>query len=269
MGQATRKDRRLYVGNLPIGAGLADKQLSEFVSTAMKQRGLIAQEAPDPVLSVWLSPEGTYAFVEFQSPDIANLALGLNGIMLLTSALRISRPNNYQVPVANAADAPGLAPQASGGGSTGVVTGEDAASRALAAAAALAGVGPMPTPAALSAMTAQLAAGAGAGAGAAGAGGAPACTSTVISCSNMLTPAELADPEEREGLKEDVTEECARFGKLLGVKVPADANPDCCAYVRFESLEAAAAAIASLSGRKFDGRTVGVLSVDEAAFDAL
>ncbi|MEC7204037.1 MAG: hypothetical protein VXW49_10230, partial [Pseudomonadota bacterium] len=29
MGQATRKDRRLYVGNLPIGAGLADKQLSE------------------------------------------------------------------------------------------------------------------------------------------------------------------------------------------------------------------------------------------------
>ena len=25
--QATRKDRRLYVGNLPIGAGLTDKQV--------------------------------------------------------------------------------------------------------------------------------------------------------------------------------------------------------------------------------------------------
>ncbi|EOD19719.1 hypothetical protein EMIHUDRAFT_458691 [Emiliania huxleyi CCMP1516] len=34
MGQATRKDRRLYVGNLPIGAGLADKQLSEFCSVS-------------------------------------------------------------------------------------------------------------------------------------------------------------------------------------------------------------------------------------------
>ena len=29
LGQATHKDRRLYVGNLPAGAGLTEKQLME------------------------------------------------------------------------------------------------------------------------------------------------------------------------------------------------------------------------------------------------
>lgn len=96
LGQATRKDRRLYVGNLPIGSGLTEKQLSEFISSSMKQRGMIPLTANDPVLSVWMSPEGTYAFVEFHSVDFANLALGLNGILLLTTTLRVSRPNNYQ-----------------------------------------------------------------------------------------------------------------------------------------------------------------------------
>ena len=33
-------------------------------------------------------------------------------------------------------------------------------------------------------------------------------TSTVLGCSNMLTKEELDDTEEREALKEDVTEEC-------------------------------------------------------------
>jgi len=85
----------------------------------------------------------------------------------------------------------------------------------------------------------------------------------------MLTPAELTDKEEREGLKEDVTDECQRFGKILAVKVPKDANPECCAFVKFDSVDAATQAIRSLSGRKFDGRTVGVKSVDDAVFEAL
>ena len=71
IGQATRKDRRLYVGNLPLGAGLTEKQVSEFISTSMKQRGMSMNE-PDLVLSVWLSPEGTYAFVEFHTVESAN-----------------------------------------------------------------------------------------------------------------------------------------------------------------------------------------------------
>jgi len=241
MGQATRKDRRLYVGNLPVGAGLAETQLSEFISTAMKHRGMMPMEAPDPVLSVWLSPEGTYAFVEFHTVDYANLALGLNTIMLLTSQLRISRPNNYQPTVGDVTATVAM---------PGFAMGQDAASLALATAAALAGAAPVGYPGAYP--PAQ-----------------PFATSLVLSCSNMLTPAELADKEEREGLKEDVTEECQRFGPIEAVKVPVYGNPDCCAYIKFTSMDAATAALRSLSGRKFDGRTVGVLSVDSYTFDSI
>ena len=74
VGQATRKDRRLYVGNLPQGTGLTERQVSEFISTSMRQRSLIGADGGDPVLSVWLSPEGTYAFVEFHTVDAANKA---------------------------------------------------------------------------------------------------------------------------------------------------------------------------------------------------
>jgi splicing factor U2AF subunit len=259
VGQATRKDRRLYVGNLPMGAGLTEKQLSEFISTAMKQRGMMPMNGADPVLSVWLSPEGTYAFVEFHTVDYANLSLGLNGINLLTSPLRISRPNNYQPTVGGAAAPPGFEPTRLAlppGAVPAVATGQDAASLALAAAAALAGGAPLSIPglAAMPGLAAAL---------------LPVATSRIISCSNMLTPDELAQEVERDGLKEDVAEECQRFGTILDVKVPASHNPDCCAYVKFDSVEAATQALRSLSGRKFDGRTVGVLSVEESVFDAL
>lgn len=260
VGQATRKDRRLYVGNLPMGAGLTEKQLSEFISTAMKQRGMMPMDAADPVMSVWLSPEGTYAFVEFHTVDYANLSLGLNGINLLTSPLRISRPNNYQ-PMVGTAPPPGFGSEPTRlalppGAVPAVATGQDAASLALAAAAALAGGVPLPM-AALGAMPGLAAA------------VFPVATSRIISCSNMLTPDELAQEVERDGLKEDVAEECQRFGKILAVKVPASSNPECCAYIKFDSLDAATQALRSLAGRKFDGRTVGVLSVDESVFDAL
>ena len=63
------------MGNLPIGSGLSEKQLSEFISSSMKQRGMLEQHAPDCVLSVWMSPEGTYAFVEFHTVEFANKVL--------------------------------------------------------------------------------------------------------------------------------------------------------------------------------------------------
>ena len=73
--QATRKDRRLYVGNLPLNVGLTEKQLGEFVGSSLKQRGWVPAEETDPVLSVWLSPENTYGFVELRTVEYANVAL--------------------------------------------------------------------------------------------------------------------------------------------------------------------------------------------------
>ena len=88
LGQATRKDRRLYVGNLPIGSGLSEKQLSEFISSSMKQRQMIEQHAPDPVLSVWMSPEGTYAFVEFHTVEFANKVLTRGALHCVLLSIR-------------------------------------------------------------------------------------------------------------------------------------------------------------------------------------
>lgn len=253
IGQATRKDRRLYVGNLPLGAGLTEKQLSEFISTSMRQRGMLAQDAPDPVLSVWLSPEGTYAFVEFHTVEAANNGLGLNGIMLLTSALRISRPNNYQPTVGVNIDA--IQALTSG-----------AAAATNLSAPGLAGLQQLlPTTPGLAALP-QLA---GSNPAASAAAASAPLTSTVLACANMLTRDELMDNEEREGLKEDVGDECKKYGNVQAIKVPISANPDCSVYIKFSNASEASTALKALSGRKFDGRVVGVTSVPEAQFTAI
>jgi len=249
LGQATRKDRRLYVGNLPVGSGITEKQLSEFISTSMKQRGIIAMDAPDPVLSVWLSPEGTYAFVEFHTVDHANAALGLNGIMLLMSALRVSRPNNYQPNI-------------------GVGTLDLSALTSTATPAAVPDVGQASLAPSASAL---VAAGTGLPLPVVPVAPQPAVklTSTVLCCTNMLTKEDLMDKEEREGLKEDVMEECGKFGTVDRMKIPVAGNEACNLYIKWTTTEAAEKAIISLSSRKFDGRTVGVTSFPEDQFDAL
>uniref|UniRef100_A0A6S9X0L7 RRM domain-containing protein n=2 Tax=Chrysotila carterae TaxID=13221 RepID=A0A6S9X0L7_CHRCT len=256
VGQATRKDRRLYVGNLPLGAGLTEKQLSEFISTSMRQRGMIAQEAPDPVLSVWLSPEGTYAFVEFHTVEHANNGLGLNGINLLTSSLRISRPNNYQPTVG--VNIEGIMAMTQGAAVAGIAT------PALASLQQL-----LPNTPGLAALP-QLQAACGAfGATAAGVPPAPPLTSTVLACANMLTHDEMMDTQEHEGLKEDVMDGCKEYGKLEAIKIPITNNPNCSVYIKFSTTAEAQTALKGLSGRKFDGRVVQVTSVPEAHFSAL
>lgn len=242
MSQATRKDRRLYVGNLPVGSGLSEKQLSEFISTSMRQRSMIEATAPDPVLSVWTSPEGTYAFVEFHTVELANQALGLNGIMLLTTALRVSRPNNYQPNI--------------GMDLTSMVG--TAAGAAIPAAPSLITSGLNPSLVAANPLL-----------GAALAVPPPAAESNVLACANMLTKEELDDKEERDALKEDVTEECNKYGKVEGIKIPVAGNDECNIYVKFDSKQSAGVALSKLSGRKFDGRVVVVTAFDLEKFEAL
>ena len=98
LGQATRQDRRLYVGNLPLHAGLRETQIEEFLVALMTSRGLLPADSPSPIVSVWLAPEpgASYAFVEFHTVEAANQAMTLHGERLLTNALRISRAHNYQ-----------------------------------------------------------------------------------------------------------------------------------------------------------------------------
>ena len=41
----------------------------------MRQKQMVAADAPDPILSVWTAPEGNYAFVEFHTVEQANKAM--------------------------------------------------------------------------------------------------------------------------------------------------------------------------------------------------
>ena len=63
---------------------------------------------------------------------------------------------------------------------------------------------------------------------------------------------------EHAGIKEDTTEECEKFGPVAACKVPFAANDERLIYVRWETMDGAAKAMAGLHGRKFAGRTVAV-----------
>lgn len=216
---------------------------------------MLPGDSGDPVLSVWLSPEGTYAFVEFHTVESANNGLGLNGLMLLTSALRISRPNNYQPTVGINID--GIMAMANSGG-----CGADAA-------ATVPSTGMVPQPSSGPMLTAMSQLHSFTNTIAPPAPPAPVLTSTVLACANMLTNDELNDDEEREGLKEDVADECKKFGTVKSMKVPVSGNDGCMVYIQFSTVLEAGVALKSLSGRKFDGRTVEVISIPEPQFDTL
>jgi len=95
--QLTRQARTLYVGNLPVGADkLSEKLLLEFFSATISQFGL---QMPNPVLSVWLSSEGMYCFVELRIVQDTTACITLcQGLSLGGRPLRIGRPADYKPP---------------------------------------------------------------------------------------------------------------------------------------------------------------------------
>ena len=74
---------------------------------------------------------------------------------------------------------------------------------------------------------------------------------------------------EREGLKEDMLEECAKFGTVEAIKVPLAGNSDASLYVKWSAAAEAAAARKSFANRKLDGRVVTLSHLPEADFLAL
>mmetsp|Transcript_11867 Transcript_11867/g.39077 ORF Transcript_11867/g.39077 Transcript_11867/m.39077 type:complete len:356 (+) Transcript_11867:56-1123(+) len=112
---ATRKERRLYVGNLP--PAFDSEQLRIFLNEALRACGAIPEGVPEVVVSSWVSPDKKFAFVELSTVEAATTALGLSGITCMGAQLKICHPNNY---VAGSAQA--LALQAAFGISTVGVT---------------------------------------------------------------------------------------------------------------------------------------------------
>jgi hypothetical protein len=61
--QITRQARRLYVGNLPVGQGLTESIITEFFTSTVVTLGV---STPAPILSTWLSSEGTFCVSRFR-----------------------------------------------------------------------------------------------------------------------------------------------------------------------------------------------------------
>lgn len=57
LAQVTRQARRLYCGNLPIGAGFTEAALVQFFTNAAIASGITT---PNPVVSVWTSSDGSF-----------------------------------------------------------------------------------------------------------------------------------------------------------------------------------------------------------------
>lgn len=113
--------------------------------------------------------------------------------------------------------------------------------------------------------------------------------SRVLCLLNMVTSDELINDDDYEGtlqaapplwkaanhiseIKEDVEEECAKYGPIVEVKIPRPAgartNPGVGKiYIKYENAESAQKAISALAGRQFSRRTVVVTEFSEENFD--
>ena len=60
-----------------------------------------------------------------------------------------------------------------------------------------------------------------------------------------------------------------QYGTVAGLKIPVKGNDLCNLYVKWSTVAGAETALKALSGRKFDGRVVGVTSVPEAEFQSM
>lgn len=66
-----------------------------------------------------------------------------------------------------------------------------------------------------------------------------------------------------------LVELCTQYGVVEAIKIPIKGNDLCNLYVKWGTLSGAEAALKALSGRKFDGRVVGVTPIPEPEFETL
>lgn len=83
--------------------------------------------------------------------------------------------------------------------------------------------------------------------------GAP---SQFVQLRNMFNPAEESAPGWDADIRDDVEDECGRYGRVLHCAVDKHSQGHC--YIMFADVGAAQQAVAALNGRFFAGRTISV-----------
>ena len=101
-GVNPKKQRELYVGNVPTGQ-VSEPMLKELFSQILQQCGGFDPGGGAPVMNVQLRGGGTpgggmgttFAFVEFRDETCSQTIAGFNGMELYGRNLKISHPNGY------------------------------------------------------------------------------------------------------------------------------------------------------------------------------
>jgi len=98
---ASRKSRRLYLGNLPYHLGVTEDSFSKQMYETMRDRGMCNDPNQNPVLHVWFARDkgANYGFCEVSSIEETDRALQLDGIMVLGVPVSIKRPSDAIGPV--------------------------------------------------------------------------------------------------------------------------------------------------------------------------
>ncbi|KAH3914690.1 U2 snRNP auxiliary factor large subunit [Parastagonospora nodorum] len=94
----------------------------------------------------------------------------------------------------------------------------------------------------------------------------------VVCLMNMVTSDELINDEEYEEIKEDIEEECQKYGPIVETKIPRPAGARSSLgvgkiYIKYQDTESAQRAIKALAGRQFSRRTVVATQFSEEGFD--
>lgn len=96
----SRKNRRLYLGNLPYHLGVTEDSFSKQLYETMRDRGMCNDPNQNPVLHVWFARDkgANYGFCEISSIEETERALQLDGMLVLGVPVSIKRPNDAVSP---------------------------------------------------------------------------------------------------------------------------------------------------------------------------
>jgi hypothetical protein len=95
----------------------------------------------------------------------------------------------------------------------------------------------------------------------------PSNATCVLKLGNMLSSEDLMNPEDYEDIKQDIKEECGKFGHVVSIVIPKLTEAGMGqVFVEFSSQEQSQAAANVLSMRTFDGKQVLASFYDEKTF---
>ncbi|PFH34348.1 putative splicing factor [Besnoitia besnoiti] len=100
---ATRRTRRLHVGNLPLHLEEASEDdFKRHLWHVMRLNNACSDTVACPILHVWFARDrgGNYGFVEMASVEEAHAALRLDGMLWHGSPIRINRPTDWKNTIA-------------------------------------------------------------------------------------------------------------------------------------------------------------------------